>query len=197
MVNDLEVNDKSDQVAIDAFLLATADLLHTPTRTYERTMRDQLSKMEMLSDGNTALDRGIANGAFKSVASAQNLLMQPLAQDTMFLIWKSAPFLSDEGLELAGFVRPNHGNELNKNQLVKLVSKGIDPSEGVLQRVSIGVSRCLLAMEVFELVRVEKIRTNLLNIVAQPKLDELMRASLSSAAVIFSDQLHGDNDEKA
>ncbi|MEP3052682.1 hypothetical protein [Ascidiaceihabitans sp.] len=193
----MKVSEKTDQVAVDAFLLATADLLHTPARAFERMMRDQLSNVNLSPAGTTALDRGIANGSFKSLESAKNMLMQPLAQDSMFLIWKSSAFLCDEGLEMAGLARPNQSAELNKNQLVKMVSKGIDSSEGVVQRVSISVSRYLLAMEVFELVRVDKVRTNLLNIVAQPNLDELLRASLSAAGEIFSDQLIGERGNDA
>ncbi len=188
-IGDIEPSAKAVE---DAYLIQTRDLMDTSSRAYNGTFARELSLIELDDDGLNALDVAIEKGHASSLDSAIDKVMQLLSQDIIYRLWIDSPFVSVEGVELAGHQKcfGCGGEAPNKSALCNAVCKDLGQESGAdVKRITIHITRLLAAMEVFGLVKAVEVRSNLFSIEVQPRLDVIMRASLGASGEVFDKQI--------
>jgi hypothetical protein len=186
-----------EQIAEDAYLLATADLLQTAIRYFDISLERELDAIILDDDAIEKLDEGIFQKKFSSKQSAIDLLCQPLAQDVIHILWKNSRFVSLEGKKLAGLETETGLCEqaVSKGEIVNIVCKSlgiVTPTK--IKSIDRRIDRYLAAMNVLGLVEIVPVRCNLSEVTVTSLLNHVFRACLAEVGDLFKAQLLGEED---
>lgn len=184
-----------------AVALGTGDLLHTALNAYTSRLSVELDEIRISDEGEELLAHLIdkPNSGFANRSSFKRMLLNPLAHDIMYIIWRESEFIPDAVLMEAKLGRQFREPEkyLTRNSLKNAICddrKHITASGGDALKRSI--DRICDALEVYGLIDRAHIRQNLKPINGTQQLDALMSNAHTPASHIFADQLQSDGGER-
>lgn len=191
----------TEQEHEDTLLLGTDDLRRTANSLFKSQMSKELDRIPITEEGEALRNELMQqpNSSFANTDSFKRLLLSPLAQDIMSIIWRESDHVSARSVQGAGLGRQFHGTSkhLTRNSLKNSIcddSDEIRASGGDALKRSI--DRICCALEVYGLIERTTIRGNLKPITATKRLYNLMAASTRPVTRLYAQQL-SDNDNGA
>lgn len=181
--------DQSDRL----LALATFDLILSLQDTLSRELEGSLENMTVTTKGHeiatTLIDKN--GSSFTSFSSFKRTLSSPLALQIMFLIWKESPLVDQEDLKALGMHKVfEDGDPLTANKLrnsIVVSDSGFNAQKSdALKRA---IDRICASLEVYDLIDRHTVRENFKPIVANTRLDTLMRSVYRAPAGILAKQL--------
>lgn len=176
-----------------ALALGTGDLLRTSLNVYMAHVSAELDRIQIGEQGTTLLNSLIdkPNGGFSSMKGSKRVLLTPLAQDIMFIIWRESEFVSDTACFEAGLCRQFQSSHepITRNALNDLLCKGppqLDPKPAAALKQS--VDRICDALEVYGLIEREHIRQNFKPMKGTQRLHDLMTSAHLALSHVYAKQ---------
>lgn len=185
---DLMIDEQSNNHL--PLLLATADLQFSAKNAMNTSIANEIDNLEITEKGKEHLDRALRRGYFQSRESVHRLLVSPIAQDIMFLIWRESDYVSEEALTATSSKKMLADDYLTRNSLTNLICEGSNLTKvreaDALRRQ---VHRIVEALSIMGLVEQVVVRSNLKPLKATIKLDGLVRRALLAVSRVFADTL--------
>lgn len=180
-----------------ALVLGTGDLLRTSLNVYTAHMAEELDSIPITQDGENLLNALIdkPNSGFTSHGSFKRILLSPLAQDMMYVVWRESQFVSDRALTEVGLGRQFQDpcRHLTRNSLKNVICDDRDhvnaSGSDALKR---SIDRICDALEVYGLVERNPIRKNLKPITGTQRLHTLMTSAHIAVSHVFARQLQSE-----
>ncbi len=180
--------------AMQALALGTGDLLRTSLNIYTTYVSDKIDAYVLNEESEALLNSIIdkKNSGFTSKDSFKRLLLSPLAQDVMYLIWRESEFIHEASLFAAGLARQfgSTCSHITRNSIKNLICNSredIDASKA--DAIKRSVDRICDALEVYNFIERENIRENLKPLKGTHNLHALMMGAHIAVAQLFAKQL--------